>query len=115
MSTPQEFKVGDKVKACGVNGVVTKIVNGLVGVKFDLCEEELCFYSDGKYFVWQKTPTLKHRKFKKREVPMEIFVNAYQGRTIVAHLHRESSNFGPMPERVGGKAWRYVLAKDQSK
>lgn len=55
------FKVGDKVRAFGVDGVVTNIHNRYtypVIVDFGIGKYILCFTSNGKYQDWHKEPTL---------------------------------------------------------
>jgi len=60
-----EFKVGDKVEWCGVEGEVTRICNR------DLCPLEVAFTDttstfslDGRYLDWHKEPSLKLIKQK---------------------------------------------------
>lgn len=120
-----EFKVGDKVKAFGVNGVVTKVhssLNELYPVEVDFRDpNRLSFTLDGKYLDWHKTPSLKLRKFKKRvatQPPREIWVNGYSGDESTEGYYGYSYENKDKASvchrnRIGDKAWRYVLAKKQ--
>lgn len=121
-----EFKVGDKVKAWGVNGVVGSLnVDGQgypVRVEFKT-PSNVFYYSftrDGRLSEWHRTPSLKLRKFKKKLVPREIWVNVYPydlsdpNAQPSAYTDKNRANHFHVPGRIGGKAWRYVLAKGQS-
>lgn len=68
MSRP--FKVGDKVKAFGVNGIVISVTEDSrypVIVTYDNTIVDT-FTVDGKLSLYHKLPSLKHRKFKKNTV-----------------------------------------------
>lgn len=67
---PQEFKIGDRVKAWGNNAKVRDDADTgpfPIRVEFDNGSTE-SFTRDGRSALWHKTPSLKHRKFKKRPV-----------------------------------------------
>lgn len=109
------FKIGDKVKAFGVNGVVVEIRPDRVYpiiVKFETFER-ISFTGDGREFSWHKTPSLKLRKFKKREVPRVIWVNNYGGDGAYVYASKYVADRDSLKGRIGGKAWRYILAKKQ--
>ena len=113
----KKFKVGDKVKACGLNGVVDRIEASAVYpiiVKFET-GNYISFTYDGKQYDWHKIPSLKLRKLKK-PVPREIWVNHYRDKARFSYDLKEIADYEAdvsHPDRIGGKAWRYVLAKKQ--
>lgn len=63
-----EFCVGDRVRAFGNLGVIKSLSkNGLfVEVKFDKVDITVIFLKDGRISMWNKKPTLKKIKSRKK-------------------------------------------------
>lgn len=111
-----KFKVGDKVKAWGMNGVVTELEKNYIHpivVKFD-SGRVASFYLDGRASDWHKTPTLKLRKFKKVDKPpKEVWLNVHK-HGLASFVDKTDADRYSLSDRIGNRAWKYVRAKDQS-
>lgn len=110
-----EFKVGDKVKAFGRNGVVKVLYleRGRLLVEFDNSYASN-FCLDGRFETWHLKPSLKHRRFKKSGKIREIWVNFYEDNDFRSHISFASANATALPQVVE-RAVRFIRAKDQKK
>jgi len=80
----REFKVGDRVKWAGLNGVVIRIISDSenpVIVEFEN-ERMDSFTSDGREYTWLKKPSLKHRNFKPKAKLREVWITPHPDGTV---------------------------------
>ena len=71
-----KFKVGDKVRAFGCEGVVRVVdKHGLypIKVRFDKRNNDDCFLLDGSYYHWHKEPSLELIERPKKKVKIEFY------------------------------------------
>lgn len=114
-----EFKVGDKVGLGDYKTSVSKVMPvGEYPVQIYIFNIEHWFALDGtpSNGVFREIGIkLKLRKFKKKPVPREIWMNVYKTQVHVGDTFSDQQNadFSSDEDRIGGKAWRYVLAKEQ--
>ena len=68
----EQFEVGDKVRAFGVDGVVVVVMNAKYGivVSFENTSDEKRFTHDGVYLSWHKEPSLFLVEKAKKEEPI---------------------------------------------
>lgn len=69
-----KLKVGDKVKAFGVGGVVSHITSGTTyPIKVRIRDFYVCFTMDGRYHDWHKEPSLELIERKKTKKKVEFY------------------------------------------
>ncbi len=118
MSTQRPFKVGDKVRWLGEKGVVEQLNmrDSLFPVTVRFHEDHrMSFTLDGRLYTWHKTPSLKHRRFKKRpEKVREVWVNIDEhGDTWTFKDKRAADTHCMSIREVRERAVRFVRAKRQ--
>ena len=105
MNEPK-FKVGDKVRAFGCDGVVTDIRLGYnypVRVKYPHLDHEVSFIMDGRAQLWHKEPSLVliDRPKKKVKRSMTLWFNVYpSGPAGYGHISKESADELAFEDRI---------------
>ena len=109
------FKVGDKVRAFGVDGVVTNIHNrSTYPVIVDFGDNCSCtFRLDGKYSAWHKEPTLvlveRAEKFEEVVGYVAVFDESHgdYGRYLGTTIHKTKEEAMEHEEAIGYQEVKY--------
>lgn len=91
---PKIFQVGDRVKWCGVEGVVIRLYDKLINVIFSN-KEDWYFHTDGRWVEWhtESSLILVERPKKKVKKKVEYWINIYpDGTSHYAYTSRTEAD-----------------------